>query len=166
MRKAIVSLLVCIMLWSCKKGSCEGIQCLNGGWCKNGKCKCPTGFSGSHCETKWTDIVVGTYIARDQCEIGGLVPDYEFSIVASNYDVAEIYLQGIGDLQCEQRPLQVLARMNDAQGFAIPRQTLCNRSIILEGRGDYNTRNRELTITYRIEQGNQSDSCRVSAWRK
>lgn len=24
-------------------------QCLNGGICKNGKCACPTGFSGSNC---------------------------------------------------------------------------------------------------------------------
>ncbi|MGQ9863068.1 MAG: calcium-binding EGF-like domain-containing protein [Bacteroidia bacterium] len=166
MRKAILLFWVCLALLSCKKGSCEGISCLNGGWCKNGTCKCPTGFSGDRCETKWTDVVVGTYVARDQCDVGGLVPDYEFSIVASNYDVAEVYLQGMGDLRCQQEPLGILARMNGISSFTIPRQSLCNRTITLEGWGEYSAQRRELIITYRIEQGSQRDSCRISAWRK
>jgi len=35
-------------------GECFG-QCLNGGVCRNGKCACPEGFSGSNCQFEVED---------------------------------------------------------------------------------------------------------------
>ena len=30
---------------------CESVECLNGGTCTDGTCSCPTGFTGTNCET-------------------------------------------------------------------------------------------------------------------
>jgi len=34
-----------------KTDPCSGVACLNGGACNAGTCICPTGYTGSHCET-------------------------------------------------------------------------------------------------------------------
>ncbi|MBL7805713.1 MAG: hypothetical protein JNL02_18360 [Saprospiraceae bacterium] len=39
---------------SCKKDKCADQYCLNGGDCVDGTCKCPTGYTGEHCETQIT----------------------------------------------------------------------------------------------------------------
>jgi len=31
---------------------CSGVTCLNGGSCSGGVCNCPTGYTGTRCETK------------------------------------------------------------------------------------------------------------------
>lgn len=38
--------------YSCKKDPCHGVTCANGGVCSGGACKCPTGYSGTLCQTK------------------------------------------------------------------------------------------------------------------
>ncbi|MCB0696041.1 MAG: calcium-binding EGF-like domain-containing protein [Chitinophagaceae bacterium] len=35
-----------------KTDSCDNISCKNGGTCVNGACNCPTGYTGTLCETK------------------------------------------------------------------------------------------------------------------
>lgn len=37
-------------LTSCKKDPCDGKYCSNGGYCNNGNCVCPYGFTGTNCE--------------------------------------------------------------------------------------------------------------------
>ncbi len=37
---------------SCVKDECENVSCLNGGSCKDGVCKCPSGYTGSNCGTR------------------------------------------------------------------------------------------------------------------
>ena len=44
----IFSLLLVVS--ACKKDSCRNILCENDGVCIEGTCKCPTGYSGVHCE--------------------------------------------------------------------------------------------------------------------
>lgn len=39
-------------LSSCDDDPCEAQYCLNGGTCVEGDCKCPTGYTGEHCETQ------------------------------------------------------------------------------------------------------------------
>lgn len=40
-----------VIVTSCtKKPSCSAITCQNGGYCSNGSCICPTGFSGTFCQ--------------------------------------------------------------------------------------------------------------------
>lgn len=34
---------------ACRKDPCKNIVCYNGGYCANGLCNCPTGYTGSDC---------------------------------------------------------------------------------------------------------------------
>lgn len=47
-----------VVFTSCTKASCETVICQNGGACSNGECVCPTGFSGTLCETASTSSIV------------------------------------------------------------------------------------------------------------
>lgn len=51
----IISLLISCLFASCNKDEetdpCENVSCLNNGYCDNGQCVCPLGFSGVNCET-------------------------------------------------------------------------------------------------------------------
>lgn len=47
-------LFVTLCFTACKKENpdpCENVQCQNGGSCDDGTCDCPTGFTGTNCET-------------------------------------------------------------------------------------------------------------------
>ncbi|MFI5196138.1 MAG: calcium-binding EGF-like domain-containing protein [Chitinophagales bacterium] len=49
--------LIAVMYTSCKKDTCSGVICLNGGTCSGGRCKCPAGYTSKNCET-----IATTYI--------------------------------------------------------------------------------------------------------
>lgn len=49
-KNLVLVLLVTAAFVGCKKDSCKGITCLNGGECIEGDCLCPTGYSGPQCE--------------------------------------------------------------------------------------------------------------------
>lgn len=56
----IITLVGITSLFSCKKEDkakpdpCKGIVCYNGGYCVNGSCSCPQGYTGPSCETQVT----------------------------------------------------------------------------------------------------------------
>lgn len=43
-----------ITLGSCEKDPCESTVCLNGGYCANGECVCPDGYTGADCSQQKT----------------------------------------------------------------------------------------------------------------
>ncbi len=47
----VVFILSSILYTSCKSDPCKGLVCLHNGLCYGGNCTCPTGYSGSRCET-------------------------------------------------------------------------------------------------------------------
>ena len=57
--------LLSVAYVSCTKvGSspaCNGVVCLNGGYCKGGFCKCPSGFEGANCGTSTAARFFGTW---------------------------------------------------------------------------------------------------------
>jgi hypothetical protein len=50
-----IILLVVVVFNSCSKPDpCENISCLNGGYCANGDCVCPQGYTGPDCSQQIT----------------------------------------------------------------------------------------------------------------
>jgi len=43
-------------LFSCLKDPCDGTSCLHGGYCMDGSCNCPAGYTGEHCQDQVTPI--------------------------------------------------------------------------------------------------------------
>lgn len=41
---------------SCSKDPCDAIVCLNDGYCANGQCVCPPGYSGADCSQQVTPV--------------------------------------------------------------------------------------------------------------
>ncbi len=41
--------------------SCINVVCQNGGHCDSGRCTCPVGYEGGHCETRVVDHFYGTW---------------------------------------------------------------------------------------------------------
>ena len=37
---------------ACTKDACAGVSCQHGGTCSGGNCTCPTGYTGTRCETQ------------------------------------------------------------------------------------------------------------------
>lgn len=66
----IASLLGVFLALGCKKelqktDPCAGVICLNGGYCADGSCNCPPGYSGKDCGIMKVDKFAGTYMVHD-----------------------------------------------------------------------------------------------------
>ncbi|MCS6789717.1 MAG: calcium-binding EGF-like domain-containing protein [Bacteroidia bacterium] len=160
--------LVAVGLSGCEKGSCEGVVCMNGGTCRNGRCRCPVGFEGSRCEIKLTDQWIGQYQGEDRCIISGIIPPYSVSIQASPSYADLIEIERFANLTCEGAPVKVQAQVQSGTTAQIPRQSLCNLRFVMEGRATYNTSQRSIFIEYKIHdrQNNVQDSCSATLYKR
>jgi uncharacterized membrane protein len=80
---------------SCKKDKCKDVTCQNGGTCSDGNCSCPTGYSGTLCETGSAAKFIGTWYG-DDCY--GNPASMEFD--AGGDGVSLILPSTIGDSSC------------------------------------------------------------------
>ncbi len=160
--------LVMAGFWlGCRRGSCEGVACLNGGTCRGGRCQCPPGFGGSRCETKWSDAIVGRYTVDDRCRVVGLIPQYEAAITASTVYPDVVYFEGFGDIACEGQKVRVEARLTSPTTLTIERQSSCNRRYTVEGSATYDPTRRSLRVDYYFQdfQTGVVDTCSAT-WVK
>lgn len=148
---------------SCKRRSCDGVVCLNGGTCRNGRCQCPPGLSGNQCEYKWSDGWVGSYTVDDRCQVVGLVPQYEARVSASTVYPDVVYFEGFGDILCEGQQLRVEARLVGPDRAEIARQSSCNRRYTIEGTAWRDGARRRLTVEYYFQDFTTGlrDTCRA-----
>lgn len=68
--KAITLISFFLLFYGCKKETkktdkCEGVICLNGGYCQDGSCNCPVGYSGKDCSIMKSDKYQGIYDVKD-----------------------------------------------------------------------------------------------------
>ncbi|MCS7085214.1 MAG: hypothetical protein RMM53_08350, partial [Bacteroidia bacterium] len=56
-----------LVVGGCKKDKCEGVTCLNGGSCADGKCNCVNGFSGDRCQIAPTPPTASFTIDKMSC---------------------------------------------------------------------------------------------------
>ncbi|NDC40291.1 MAG: hypothetical protein EBZ77_01885, partial [Chitinophagia bacterium] len=45
--------------------ACDGVTCLNQGYCNKGKCVCPVGYEGANCGTVSVAKYIGTYDVKE-----------------------------------------------------------------------------------------------------
>jgi hypothetical protein len=60
MKKYFVFIIL-LLLFNCKKETpdpCAGITCLNDGYCANGQCVCPEGYTGVDCSQQKTPVKI------------------------------------------------------------------------------------------------------------
>jgi hypothetical protein len=67
-----------IVYTACEKNPCNHVDCLNGGSCGGGICRCPTGFEGTRCETKSVARFLGIYSGFTGCDNGAQTIDSAF----------------------------------------------------------------------------------------
>ena len=74
-----------VVYCSCNKNKCGSTTCQNGGTCVSSACVCPTGYSGTSCQTGWSDIAIGTYkCSRANCNPAVLGTNAWTSAVVKN----------------------------------------------------------------------------------
>jgi hypothetical protein len=69
-----------VVFHACTKDPCDKIICKNNGVCRDGHCKCATGFEGPNCETKMYEKYIGTWDGTYRCN--GLIPETVTLIIA------------------------------------------------------------------------------------
>jgi hypothetical protein len=60
-----IGLFGAILFTACNKDLCEGMQCINGGFCVGGKCSCAPGYDGDFCGTVSRAKFIKSWNARD-----------------------------------------------------------------------------------------------------
>jgi hypothetical protein len=56
-----------VLLNACNQDTCKTLICKNNGVCRDGRCKCASGFEGANCETKMYEKFIGTYDGKYRC---------------------------------------------------------------------------------------------------
>lgn len=75
----MLSAFAAIIVSSCKKSEpCSGVVCNNSGTCVNGKCSCPTGYSGTFCENAEQSSIV--YINNTFTTMNMMVNDTKYKV--------------------------------------------------------------------------------------
>lgn len=86
-----------ILYTACEKNPCNNVNCLNGGSCNNGFCRCPTGWENTQCQTKSIARYLGKYAGYSGCDNGAQVYD-TVTIVEDNraLNTVSVYMRSLG----------------------------------------------------------------------
>jgi hypothetical protein len=85
-----------ILYTACEKNPCNNVNCLNGGSCNNGFCRCPTGWENTQCQSKTIDRFIGTYYGYMGCDNGAQIYD-TITIKADNraINTVSVYMRSL-----------------------------------------------------------------------
>jgi len=123
-----------LFLPSCKD-PCKALSCQNNGICRDGRCKCASGYEGVHCENKAYEKFIGTYDGTFRCN-GGIPTTINFIAApgadAKSIKVYDIFNQGT-----------IIEGTIDLEKIDIPSQT--SNSILFKGNG-YIENNNSITL--------------------
>ena len=126
------AIVTTIVYSSCEKNPCNNIDCLNGGSCGHGVCRCPTGYEGPRCESKAAARFVGAYGGFKECDNGAAVIDSAFiweDLAHINY----VYVKLRSDYMNNGKTLHGYITSNEAT-YAI---TITNNDSAKAGSIDY-----------------------------
>ena len=137
---------------SCKKNSCSGVTCYNGGSCGDGKCTCPSGYLGSNCQLYVTAQYVGVWNGTDcngatTCSINYQTPTtLSVSVKTGGTCGITVYLNGIVD-PISQNLTCAVQNYTDA----------CGNPITVGATGSIV--NKKLWVTYLITSAGNTNTC-------
>jgi hypothetical protein len=158
---------------SCKKGDvvyndttllhpCDNVTCLNGGTCRDGNCKCPQGYEGENCATKWSDKFVGSFNASDACSADS-AGFYSVNITANPDFAYKINLINLGTFCANTK---VSANISiEKTAISIPFQQICG-STYCSGTGTMNGKYLNVFLTSRDSVSHTSTSCSILLSKK
>ena len=86
-----------IVFNACNKDLCKDITCKNNGVCRDGSCKCPTGFEGPYCATKMYEKFIGTFDGYYRCN--GTDPKLRTLVVSPDVQPNKVILYNIMESQ-------------------------------------------------------------------
>lgn len=141
---------------SCKKDKCKDVTCQNGGTCSDGNCSCPTGYSGTLCETGSAAKFIGVWYG-DDC--AGTAASFEFD--AGGDGVSLVIPSTIGVGAC----LKNVAIHATANGntVTIPSQHLVDlcggNGNTLSGSGTINGLTITINLTAVVDAGGTQHAC-------
>jgi len=126
-----ISILLLLLVQSCKKDPCSDVLCENGGICEEGICDCATGYEGATCAVLWRDKILGNYTQTDECTTGNFGP-YDVVSEADPSGINKVLL--IVDRLNADNPVQLT--MTSATTFDVPKQSPCSTCSEISGSGN------------------------------
>jgi hypothetical protein len=81
-----------VLYTSCNKDKCKDVTCQNSGTCSDGNCTCPTGVTGTNCETIYRTGFVNTYKGNGTDNAGGTYNNFRMVFAATGTDVTKMSL--------------------------------------------------------------------------
>ncbi len=84
-----------IFYTSCTQDACNNVNCLNGGSCGNGVCRCPSGYEGPQCQTLSTARFLGGYAGYTSCNNTQQVIDSAFITAGDAINTVNVKMNSI-----------------------------------------------------------------------
>ena len=123
-----ISIILILIIQSCKKDLCKSTICNNGATCEEGICNCATGYEGTNCDDLWRDKLLGDYTYEADCTNGQYGPtDISFKASADNKN------EMIIDEFNYDFPLVI--RMTGEKTMEFPLQAVCDVCPEFQGSG-------------------------------
>jgi hypothetical protein len=111
---------VSVLFNACNPDPCKDILCKNNGVCREGTCKCATGFEGPFCNTKMYEKFIGTWEGTMRCN--GNIPDAFNMVIAPEAQANRISFYDIFD---QNQEILATVNLND---ITIEEQTINGRT--------------------------------------
>ncbi len=134
---------------SCIKGRCDNSVCLNGGFCVQGNCSCPSGYEGLNCEKIWNAKFLGGFHNTEIRVDSAQVADTSFyNISVRNNGIANMFL--IDSL--EHKGDSIICDITGPWSFKIRSQYSKDSSLyIVSGQGLLDSVSGNITLSYNFQ---------------
>jgi hypothetical protein len=85
-----ISAFCAIFYSSCTKDKCKDVVCQNSGTCSEGNCTCPTGVTGTNCETIYRTTFANIYKGTATDNAGNTYSNFRLVFAATGSDITKM----------------------------------------------------------------------------
>ncbi|RYD58579.1 MAG: hypothetical protein EOP56_03055 [Sphingobacteriales bacterium] len=146
---------------SCSKDECKDVVCNNGGTCNetDGSCACPTGYTGTLCETEVRAKFIKSWSAIDR-KTGSTTDIVYASPIVAGTAVTEVKIGNFSDLF----ETAVTATVN-GNTITIPSQEPDKDGYKISGTGTYNETDKSISWTYNLVNPTNATQGYTGTWK-